>query len=128
MSRTSTEKINSGLEKESLEKFLKEIKKIDSSKDALLFLNLFFSEKEIKQILRRIAGAILLGRGKKYREIKKLLKISSGTLSNTRDILAGRGYGRNPQRKRVYSMKTSKAFRKRRGPFGLKYKGVESIF
>jgi len=51
---------------------------------------------------RRIAIIKLIDQGKKYNDIKMILRISDNTISNSRDIMAGRGYGQNPNRKECF--------------------------
>lgn len=124
--KISKKKLEQGLRAESIRLMSEKIKSISSSADANRFLDLFFTEIENDVILRRIAVMILLSKSEKYRDIQEKLEISKFTISNIQDILSGRGYGKNPNRKRPPSEKVlikkikSKKFR-------LKYKGVESI-
>ena len=128
MARLHIERMSNILEKESLQKLWDEIQKIKSPDGTAKFLDNLLTNEEKKLVLRRLAVVSLLKQGKKYREIVKLLKISKITISKIKDMIAGRGYGRNPQRKRVYGssysvlkskVKEKKHFRK--------YKGAESI-
>jgi uncharacterized protein YerC len=75
-------------------------------------------------ILRRIVVVDALERRLKYRDIQENLGISSKTISKVRDILDMRGYGRNPNRKRIYSNNSKKIGRK---PLLGHYKGAASI-
>lgn len=124
MTRISKNKLSKNLEKEALSEILKEIKKVDSLENLTNFLNGFFTAEEKKIILRRAAVIKLLKSGKKYREIKVMLEISRATISNVRDMIEGRGYGKNPNRKRKYS--PGGFFpQKKKKPFStLRYKGV----
>ena len=126
MARTANKKFDELIESEIYRELLKELGKIHSRNDLDGFLNKFMTNDEKALLLRRVAVIKLVNQGKKYREIKELLGISGNTISNVRDILGGRGYGRNPNRKRTYSsFKDHK--KKRRKTLFPKYKGAESI-
>jgi len=117
-------KIDKNLEKKVYSGLLQELEKVNSSDGLDRFLNKFMTPGEKIIFIRRFAVIRLLEQNIKYRDIKKLLDISSGTISNIKDITAGRGYGRNPDRKRKYSgWKTRKKFKK----FKRRYKGADSI-
>ena len=103
-----------------------ETSQISSPDDADAFLNKFLTGAEKDLVLRRAAVIKLLEDGKKYREIKEILKISKATISNTKDILSGRNYGINPGRKRQYS-KSKNFEKKKRKKLFPNYKGAESI-
>jgi uncharacterized protein YerC len=128
MARTTNKnrKLDIVIEKEIYQDLLKEIKNIDSHSDLDNFFNKFMTKDEKTLLLRRTAIIKLINRGKKYTEIKELLSVSDNTISNVRDILDGRGYGRNPNRKRVYS-KTKDYRKKKRQTFFPDYKGAKSI-
>ena len=70
-------------------------------------------------LVSRVAN--MLEKEVKYRDIQKVLDISRSTISNVRDILEARGYGRNPARKRAYTVRK----RKERPLLGY-YKGAPS--
>lgn len=127
MARMKGKTTISNLEENSLKNLFAAVKNVNSAKNMSEFLDMFFTPEEKRLVLRRSATADLLKKGESYRKIGKRLNISRNTISKIKDILEKRGYGRNPWRKRTYSRKTYRTFRKRRGPFGLKYKGVESI-
>lgn len=126
MARRISKKLNINIEKGVRRSLLKEFSGIASSDDLHNIFSKFLSEKEINLIYRRLAVIKFIKQGKKYREIKEIMEISSNTISNVQDIIMGRGYGRNPKRKKVYL--EIKYFRKKK----LKkifppYKGAESI-
>lgn len=105
---------------------LKEFSDVHSPDDLHRFFAKFMTDKEINLIYRRLAVIKFMKQGKKYREIKEAMEISGNTISGVRDILMGRGYGRNPKRKRVFS-ETKDLRKKKRETFFPKYKGAESI-
>ncbi len=128
MARISNKNIESNklLEKEIREDLLKEFKSVNSNASLDNLLNRLMTADEKNLLFRRMTVIKLINQGKKYREIKEILSISNGTISNVIDILSGRGYGRNPNRKRVYSI-IKDCRKKRRKPLLGKYKGAESI-
>ena len=121
----SNKKFNNLAEKEIYAELLKELKGINSPNQLMGFLNKFMTASEITLLFRRIAAIKLLEKKKTYRDIKKILGISSGTISRVADIIAGRGYSRNPNRKRKYSATTAKSPKFK--PYRRKYKGAESL-
>jgi len=125
MKHVPKKELSQNLRKESSNLIIRDINKIKSSTDLLIFLGKFFTDKEKDLIMRRAAVEILLESGATYRKIKNLLEISQGTISRVRDVLDGRGYGRNPDRKRIYSSFPRRK-RKERKLFR-PYKGAESI-
>ena len=79
------------------------IRTIKKQSDLNKLLDLFFTKNEKEIVLRRLVIADMLAEKVKYGDIQKGLNVSRQTISNVRDILETRGYGRNPQRKRAYS-------------------------
>lgn len=121
--KVSNRKLTAVLRKRSLGKLLNEIKTVKSATDLDKFFGEIFTKDEKEMILRRITVADMLERKFKYREIEKALDISRLTISKVRDMLAKRGYGRNPDRKRIYSDHK----KQRRRPLLGYYKGAASI-
>ena len=126
MGRRILKKLNTSNKNSAREILFKEFSGISSPADLHRVLSKFLSDKEIEIIHRRFALVELINQGKRYRQIKELMEVSGNTISNVKDMLVGRGYGRNPKRKKVYSEveyfkkeKPTKLFRK--------YKGAESI-
>ena len=124
--KVSDKKLTAVLRKQSLGRLLNEIKMVKSAADLDKFLGEIFTKDEKEIILRRIIVADMLERKLKYREIKKALSISHLTISKVRDMLAKRGYGRNPGRKRVYSSDIGRKRRRQKPLLGY-YKGAASI-
>ena len=120
----SRRKLPLPLEKEAVEILLREIGRVRFERDLISFFDKYLNESEKEIIVRRVIVGILLERKMSYRKIRNLLEISQSTISNVRDILENRGYGRNPKRRRVYSYKRKP--RKRRSLLGY-YKGAPSI-
>lgn len=123
--RVSNKKLTAVLRKRSLGRLLDEIKTIKSTGDLDKFFGEIFIKDEKEMVLRRITVADMLEGKLKYREIEKALDISRLTISKVRDMLAQRGYGRNPDRKRIYSDHKNK--KQRRKPLLGYYKGAASI-
>ncbi len=129
MSKISDRKLAKFLEKNALEDFFVEFKKINSQGQFNDFLNKFLTDSEIAILIRRLVIIDLLKKNTKYRDIKKKLRVSGNTISGVRDILSGRNYRHNPNRKRKYSessllpAKPRKKFRRIR-----RYKGAIGIF
>jgi len=118
-------KLDKFIEKEIISELLKEFENVNSANDLHNFFSKFFTDYEKHLIFRRIAAMKLINQNKRYTEIKKILNVSANTISKTKDILEGRGYSINPNRKRKYSGLTKlKKTIKRRG-FG--YKGTSGI-
>ena len=126
MANSSNKKLNKQLEDAAYKELLVEFKKVNSPERLVIFFNAFMTNSEKDLVVRRIAVMQLMAQNKKYKEIKKMLNVSDNTISNARDILDGRGYGRNPDRKRKYSPFTIGKIRKRK-PILPKYKGARSI-
>lgn len=125
MPRTIENKITENIEKEVVKELLTEFKKVDSSKRLDDFFKKFLTVGEKDLIFRRMAIIKFINQGNTYKEIKWILRVSDNTISNSRDIMAGRGYGQNPNRKRKYSKLYIKQKPKYRA--NLKYKGAENI-
>lgn len=71
---------------------IKSLIKIRSSKDANMVANDLFSPTERVMFSKRLAIAFCLMQGYQYREISKLLRVSTGTIRN---INLGLKYGSN---------------------------------
>jgi uncharacterized protein YerC len=125
MRHIPNKKISQALARRSLEVATREIRKVNVPEDFLAFLRKYFTDKEMDSIMRRVAVGILLENGESYRKIRDSLEVSQGTISRVRDLLKGRGYGRNPNRKRKYS--PLRNFKKKEKKFFRPYKGAESI-
>ena len=94
MAIIKNKKLNKALEKEIASELLKEFKKINSFNQAEEFLNKFMTSDEKILFIRRIAVIKLLEKKRKYRDIKELLGISSGTISKISDIIFGMAFSR----------------------------------
>ncbi len=124
MAKIAYNKIKAGIRNKISSDLLLEFNKIKSINDLDLFFRKLFTESEKEILFRRLAAIELINSGKKYKEIKSILNVSDNTISKAKDIMAGRGYGRNPGRKIKYSeIKNKKVFKK----FHRKYKGATSI-
>ena len=126
--RTIKSKPSKELEDEALKTLFSAVKKINTIKDVSIFLDSNFTADEKCALLRRTAVLHLLVRGETYREIRKVLEVSRSTISNVRDMMLGRGYGRNPNRHRIYEKLYAPKKEKRKPILKRKYKGAGSIF
>ena len=113
------------LEKEIFADLLRYFKRIDSREDLDLFFNKLITPTEKIMIFRRLTAMKLIKQGKKYRQIRKMYDISNDVISKASETLKGKGYKKNPNRKKKYSSLGSD--KKRFKPFTRKYKGAESI-
>lgn len=120
--QTSSKKLTPGQRKDALKMLLPRIQAIKKQSDLNKFLNLLFTGDEKEIILRRLIIAELLEKKVKYRDLQKALGVSRNTISNVRDVLEARGYGRNPKRKRAYSYP-----KKKERPLLGYYKGARSV-
>ncbi len=113
------------LEEGALKKILPEFKKINTTRQVDEFLGKFMTDGEKSIFIRRLVIISLLEKNKKYRDIKKELRVSGGTISGAKDILRGRNYKQNPNRRRKHSgsgMLPVKPFRKFKRR--IRYKGT----
>lgn len=127
--RVAKRKLNESLEVEAVKVIFGKLKDIRSAGETEKFLNTFFTARERDGILRRVAATILLAKGEKYRDIEDRLDISKGTISKAKDIMSGRGYGRNPgRRKQKERVEIVSSWpKKKKRIFPKKYKGAKGI-
>lgn len=125
MKPSINKKLNLSIEKQIFGELLKELKDINSVSGLNNFFNKFFTDYEKRLIFRRIAAMKLIDQNKKYLEIKNILSVSANTISKAKDILEGRRYSIDPNRKRKYSSLSNpkKIIKKRR----LRYKGTSGV-
>jgi uncharacterized protein YerC len=116
MVRIPRGQFNKAKENELLNLLLAKIRKIDSVGGFKNFINQFLNKEEKTALLRRLAVVDLISRRKTYREIRNTLEISSGTISNVKDILAGRGYNRKLPKKKTPESKAPIRSRRRQIP------------
>ena len=121
----ANKKLSKVFEKEAVSILLKEFKSVSLEIDLSKFFEKFMTNLERENFLKRIVVMILLNKNNKYRDIKELLGVSGDTISKVRDILEGRGYSINPNRKRKYSNRVS--FRKVIKRRGIRYKGTSGL-
>ncbi len=108
------------------------VKKVETTADLNKLLDTVFTESEKEMILRRMLVVKMLNDGMQYREIERKLEISKITISRVKDIIKERGYGRNPQRKRIKTSYHNPAYDNRGRKIKSKpllghYKGARSI-
>ena len=120
--QVSNKKLTGAQRKKALGMLFVRTRALKKRPDLNKLLDLFFTKGEKEIILRRLIVSDMLEKKVKYRDIRKTLGISYLTISKVRDVLETRGYGRNPQRKRVYSHR-----KRRERPLLGYYKGAPSI-
>lgn len=125
MRRAKNKNLDKIIEKEIYADLLRYFKRVNSHEDLDLFFNKLITLAEKNMILRRLAAMKLIKQGKKYRQIRKIYDISNDVISKASETLKGKGYGKNPDRKKKYSSFSSG--KKRFKPFTRKYKGAENI-
>lgn len=81
MVNISKKYLNEELEKNVWELFKKIIRQASSEKDPKNLLGKLFSKSEIAMIEKRLGIFYLLGKGLSYREIGRILDVSSATIS-----------------------------------------------
>ena len=119
---TANKKLTKVEQKRALRALLLKIRTTKKQSDLSKLLDLLLTKDEKEAILRRIVVGEMLERKAKYRDIAKTLGVSHQTISNVRDILEARGYGRNPRRRRAYTRR-----KRRERPLLGYYKGAPSI-
>ena len=65
---------------------------LSSRREAQLFCEGFFSKTDLSIFAKRLAIGVLLDQGKSYEYIRKLLKVSSATISSIAEIMHTKGY------------------------------------
>lgn len=89
--RVSKRPINSFLLKQIYKLVYQAIADLKTPQEVENFLNAFLSESEHKTLVKRIAVAYFLDKGKSYSHIKESLKVSSATISSTQDNMQNQG-------------------------------------
>ncbi|OGY60319.1 MAG: hypothetical protein A3B23_00250 [Candidatus Colwellbacteria bacterium RIFCSPLOWO2_01_FULL_48_10] len=121
--KTSGKELTRRQRQKALEILLREIAAVKTGMNLGRLLDLLLTYHEKEAILRRLTIGNMLKHKNTYRAIGKALGVSAITISKVRDILEARGYGRNPQRKRIYSRDKDTEDR----PLLGYYKGARSI-
>ena len=65
---------------------------LSSRRESRLFCEGFFSKTDLSIFAKRLAIGVLLDQGKSYEYIRKLLKVSSATISSIAEIMHTKGY------------------------------------
>lgn len=76
---------------------------LSSRRESQLFCEGFFSKTELSIFAKRLAIGVLLDQGKSYEYIRKLLKVSSATISSIAEIMHTKGYKLALQKLKVES-------------------------
>lgn len=119
--KLSGKKLTGAMHTEARKELMRYVRNLQSVVEMDQAFRLIMTSEEYDTVLRRMMIAKLLTDGVRYKKIVEQLGVSKLTVSKVRDLLALRGYGRNPARHRVYSSWRKEPKRKPR--FGY-YKGV----
>ncbi|MEK7458212.1 MAG: Trp family transcriptional regulator [Patescibacteria group bacterium] len=76
---------------------------LSSRRESRLFCEGFFSKTELSIFAKRLAIGVLLDQGKSYEYIRKLLKVSSATISSIAETMQTKGYKLALQKLKVES-------------------------
>lgn len=124
--KKTNKKLKDSLRRDAFAKLLFQIRTVKTIAGIEHLLDLIMTSDEKEVVLRRMIIADMLENKFSYRQIEKSLGVSHITISKVRDILECRGYGKNPNRRKVYSVINSKN-KKRTKPLLGYYKGAASI-
>ena len=124
MSKHSRKKIPVHLEKRAFELLYRTVNDVASPREASDLLNLMFTAREKKILIKRCVILILLEEGRSYSRIQDTLDVSRSTISKINCILKGDGYGKG-LKKIIYSADRSKKSPRER--LLRPYKGAKSI-
>ena len=89
--QVSKKKLNSNIKKQIDEIFLKLIVDTDSVNEAKTIFWDLLSETEQQAVVKRLAIAIFLDKGRSYENIKSFLKVSSATIASVNEKMGDPG-------------------------------------
>lgn len=89
--RTSEKKINKYLRNEVEKLFAKAIADMNTKEKVLIFLKDFLTETEFEALVKRLAIAYYLSKGRSYQNIKENLKVSSATIASVQEVAEKKG-------------------------------------
>lgn len=118
MVRVNKKYLNKELQSEAWSRFLKEIKKSESSGDVVLNLKKFFTPSEIIMLEKRLSIPILVEKQLSYKKIGAVLDVSPATISFVKHQLT---------KKPVVHRKMS-SYPEKKKPFLPWYKGTKPLF
>jgi len=90
--RTSLQKLNKKTDLKIQQTFLQLLADLRSFQETKQFFQAFFTPAEQSIFAKRLAIAVHLKQGQSYQQIKDSLKVSSATISKTRDSLGSLGF------------------------------------
>ena len=90
--QVSKKKINRQLQSQLTGLFYQVVADIGSDEEAKLFLDDFLTKTEMAVMVKRLAIAYYLKKGKSYQEIKNHLSVSSATISTVADLSKKHGF------------------------------------
>ena len=86
--QVSKTKLNKQVEKQIYEIFYQTIADLRRKEDAKIFIRDFFTKTEKSVMIKRLAVAMYLEKGRSYDQIKNALKVSSATIANVDKIMS----------------------------------------
>ena len=125
MLTAKNKKLNRAFEEKVYADLLRYFKSVNSRKDLDSFFNKLMTSDEKNMILRRLVVMKLIVQGKKYRQIREVCDTSNDVISKASETLKGRGYKKDPDKKKNYSSLSSD--KKKFKSFTKRYKGAENI-
>lgn len=94
----SKQKLNTNIKKQIEDIFYKLVEDINSASEAKLIFTDLLSETEQQAIVKRLAIAIFLDKGRSYENIKHYLKVSSATIASVTEKMGDPGMERALQK------------------------------
>ena len=89
--RLSNQNLTKSLETEIRQALLQMIADVRTSEEANILISDLLTETEQLAVAKRLAIALLLTKGKSYKEIKQNLKVSSATVAKVQESLSQKG-------------------------------------
>ncbi|PIS09290.1 hypothetical protein COT75_02175 [Candidatus Beckwithbacteria bacterium CG10_big_fil_rev_8_21_14_0_10_34_10] len=80
--QVSKNKLNKQVEKQIYEIFFQTLADLKRKEDVKIFIRDFFTPTEQSVLVKRLAVAMYLEKGRSYEQIKEALKVSSATIAN----------------------------------------------
>jgi uncharacterized protein YerC len=91
--QTSKKKLNPNLENQLYQLLYQVLADIRSKKEARIFLTEILTKNELEMLVKRLATAYYLDKGRSYANIKTNLKLSSATISSVAEQMRkGKGF------------------------------------
>lgn len=92
--RTSSQKLNYSLKNQIIKVLAQTLADLKNTREALVFIQDFFTDAEIETFAKRLAIAYWLKKKKSYTNIKQNLKVSSATIAEVSSSAETPGFKR----------------------------------